>query len=177
MMKKTVLLLVTLLLIASAAGAYAQSGGVKNANVILNDVKGRQVGTARLTEGTDGLVQVVVQVRGLSPGEHGIHFHENGTCSPTFAAAGAHFNPLGRHHGLQNPKGSHAGDLPNMKVDQNGYGYLNTVTELATLSPGVTSLLGGNGRTLVIHAGTDDQVTDPSGNSGDRVACGVIRAT
>jgi Cu-Zn family superoxide dismutase len=173
-MKKTVLFLVMLLLLASVVGAYARSGGIQNAGTILKDTSGRQVGIARLTEGTDGLVNIVVQVQGLSPGEHGIHFHENGKCGPTFAAAGAHFNPLGRHHGLENPAGSHAGDLPNLHVDKNGEGYLNAVTGLATLSPGAASLLGGNGTTLVIHAGADDQMTDPSGNSGERIACGVI---
>ncbi len=176
-MKKILVLLVTLMVIALASGAYAQSGDVTHASAVLKDTKGHEVGIARFTQDEKGIVHINATVKGLSPGLHGIHIHQYGTCSPNFAAAGEHYNPLGKMHGLKNPKGPHAGDLPNLKVDQSGVGNYNTTTSLVTLSPGKTSLFNGNGTTLVIHAGPDDQMTNPSGNSGDRIACGVIKAT
>jgi Cu-Zn family superoxide dismutase len=114
-------------------------------------------------------------VNGLKQGLHGIHIHENGVCvGPSFTSAGEHYNPLDKEHGLKNPKGPHAGDLPNLEVGADGKGHLSTSTKLVTLSPGKTTLFTSNGTALVIHAGTDDQMTSPAGNSGGRVACGVI---
>jgi Cu-Zn family superoxide dismutase len=114
-------------------------------------------------------------VSGLSPGIHGVHLHEKGDCTrPTFASAGEHYNPQGQHHGLNNPAGPHAGDLPNLVVGKDGQGQMSVTTDRVTLSPGPTTLFTSNGTSLVIHAGTDDQMSDPSGNSGGRIACGVI---
>lgn len=111
-----------------------------------------------------------VQVRGLSQGLHGTHIHNTGACTPTFSAAGSHHNPLGVTHG------SHAGDLPNLRVNVAGAGHLEATTGGASLTPGPTTVFDANGSALVIHAGEDDLVTDPTGNSGGRIACGVIVA-
>lgn len=172
-MKKTILLLAMLVVVASATGAYAD---MKQASATLKDTGGHEIGLARFTQDGGGPVHVVVHVKGLAPGLHGIHVHENGRCDPTFAAAGGHFNPQGKKHGLDTPAGPHGGDLPNLVVNQSGEGYLDTTTDRATLSPGPASLFTGNGTAFVIHARPDDQKTDPSGNSGDRIACGVIKA-
>jgi len=99
-----------------------------------------------------------------------------GRAARRFAAAGEHYNPLGKQHGLDNPNGPHAGDLPNLVVNKDGSGKLITTTDRVTLTPGQTSLFNGNGTSLIIHAKPDDQKTDPAGNSGDRIACGVITA-
>ena len=93
---------------------------------------------------------------------------------PQFASAGVHFNPAGKQHGTQNPAGPHGGDLPNLEVAASGEGGIDATTKLVTLGPGPTSLLGPGGTSLVVHAAADDYKTDPSGNSGDRIACGVI---
>ncbi len=118
-----------------------------------------------------------MEVNGLTPGEHGIHIHENGLCdTPDFKTAGAHFNPTQKSHGLTHEQGAHAGDLPNLKASAKGRGRLNFVATGATLEPSNTSLLKEGGTALVIHAKADDGKTQPSGDSGDRVVCGVIRA-
>jgi Cu-Zn family superoxide dismutase len=135
---------------------------------------GEAVGNATLTQLPDGSVRLSVNVKGLPPGTHGIHFHEHGTCIPTFADAGAHYNPTAKQHGLENDAGPHAGDLPNLIVEENGTGSLMTTTHLATLSDGPATLFDADGSALIIHAHTDDQKTDPSGNSGDRIACAVL---
>jgi Cu-Zn family superoxide dismutase len=119
---------------------------------------------------------VVVEVSKLSPGKHGIHVHAAGICEPPdFKTAGGHFNPHAKKHGLKSPDGAHSGDLPNLEVGPNEKGKLTATLSNATLGVGDTaSLLGPNGSSIVIHAKADDEMTDPSGNSGDRIACGVI---
>ncbi len=140
----------------------------------LSDAQGNFVGTVLFTQSPDG-VRIYLTSQGLEPGEHGIHFHERGECiPPDFMSAGAHFNPTGRSHGLENPQGPHGGDLPNLSVSGTGTSVYEAVTNRVTLSDGPASLLHPGGTALVIHARPDDQMTDPAGNSGDRVACGVI---
>lgn len=168
-------LLAMVVLMSLATGTFAQDNSTNHAFAVLKDSGGKDIGLARFTEGDNGLVRVDVEVSGISPGLHGIHIHKTGNCSPTFASAGDHYNPLGKKHGLSNPGGAHAGDLPNLEVNDAGVGRLNATTDLVTISAGPTTLFDSDGSALVIHAGADDQVTDPAGNSGDRIACGVIK--
>lgn len=171
----------TILSIALAATAatvgHAGTASVAADTVVrLIDANGKPVGTAALTAENGG-VRVRVSARGLAPGEHGIHFHERGVCKPPdFASAGGHFNPFGAKHGLLNPKGPHAGDLPNLVVGPDGRAEAIFFTPRVTLERGKpNSLLRSGGTSLVIHEKRDDQRTDPTGNSGARVACGEIR--
>ena len=140
----------------------------------LKDANGETVGTVRLAE-VGGGVRVIAETRGMTPGEHGFHIHETGACEPPdFKSAGSHFNPGERQHGLLNPEGPHAGDLSNLAVDAEGRGRLSEITDRVTLSPGPTSLLDADGSAIVVHAGRDDQQSQPSGESGDPIACGVV---
>jgi Cu-Zn family superoxide dismutase len=158
-----------------ATAVYAHEDAAQNAVAVMKDVKGNIVGLATFTEDTSGLVHIKVNVSGLTPGLHGIHIHETGNCTgPSFTSAGGHYNTLGKEHGLNNTKGPHAGDLPNLEVGEDGTGHMNSTTDLVTLSPGPTSLFTANGTSLIIHADPDDQMTNPSGNSGARIICGVI---
>ncbi|HEX7623369.1 MAG TPA: superoxide dismutase family protein [Anaeromyxobacteraceae bacterium] len=154
------------------AGALA--AGAASARAALKDAKGQQVGTATLT-GTEGGVKLVVEVNGLPPGQHGIHVHGAGKCEgPEFKSAGGHFNPSHKKHGLESAEGHHAGDLPNLTVGADGTGTFSATLDGATLGQGSSSLLNPEGASIVIHAGPDDGKTDPAGNSGARIACGVI---
>lgn len=173
-MKRPIYILAMIVAVSLTTVAYAQGDNVQEATAVLKDTNGTEVGYANFTEDDIGRVHVDVKVKGLSPGQHGIHIHEVGKCSPNFTAAGQHYNPLGKEHGLLNPKGPHAGDLPNIEINDGGMGYLNVTTGLFTLSPGPTTLFDDDGSAIVIHSGPDDQVTDPAGASGDRIACGVI---
>lgn len=175
-MKKILVIGVSALLLAAlvVSVAAARDNGALRASATLVDPAGNVVGEAKFTEDAAGKLHVNVKVEGISPGLHGIHLHAVGSCSPDFAAAGGHHNPLGHQHGLNNPHGAHAGDLPNLTVNGAGRGRLNAVSERATLSPGPTTLFDADGSSVIIHAGEDDQVTDPTGNSGGRIACGVI---
>lgn len=141
----------------------------------LYDAQGELVGLAFLAQETAQTVRVTIQVEGLAPGRHGVHIHEIGRCEPPdFASAGGHFNPSGQPHGLENPEGPHAGDLPNLTVAEDGTGWLEAETRWVSLTPGPTSLFDADGSALVIHTDPDDQRTDPSGSSGARIACGVL---
>ena len=163
-------------ILASMAGLVAASGATHAAATII-DASGVTVGWARITEDATGRLHVNVQVDGLTEGRHGIHLHAVGSCvPPSFTSAGGHHNPFGAQHGLENPDGPHAGDLPNLEVNVAGHGRLQATTDGATLAHGPAALMDANGSALIIHAALDDQVTDPTGNSGGRIACGVIVA-
>ncbi|WP_127585225.1 superoxide dismutase family protein [Paenibacillus koleovorans] len=137
---------------------------------------GTAIGAAKLTPVVHGIV-FDVEVSGLTPGEHGIHIHDTGKCeTPDFKSAGAHFNPGGKQHGYANPQGFHAGDFPNLTVGADGKAKAQLFQANVTLEKGKpSSLLKEGGTALVIHDKPDDLKTDPSGNSGDRLACGPIK--
>ena len=158
----------------TAAAAVVSAQGMGGGSAVLRTESGQTVGTAIFTE-VGGGVRITLQARDLPPGRHGIHIHAVGLCeAPAFTSAGAHFNPTNRQHGLNNPAGPHAGDLPELVVAANGTANYAATNRLVTLAPGPTSLFDADGSALVVHADPDDQMTDPSGNSGARIACGTL---
>ena len=163
---------IALVLLAGCATVTPTKSSTATAD--LKDAGGRSVGTATLSE-VPGGVRIVMEVKGLPPGPKGVHIHEAGKCEgPQFTSAGGHFNPEKKEHGTLNPRGPHAGDLPNITIAGDGNGRLETTTNRVTLGSGATSVFDADGSSLVIHAGPDDFLTDPTGNSGGRSACGVI---
>jgi Cu-Zn family superoxide dismutase len=175
--KTTLILALAGALLAVGAPVLAlASSGASHASAELRDAAGVVVGWADFTEDATGRLHVNVHVNGISAGLHGIHLHAVGACSPDFGAAGGHHNPVGVVHGLDTPSGGHAGDLPNLEVNVAGIGHLDATSDRASLSNGPTTIFDADGSALIIHAGPDDQVTNPTGNSGGRIACGVIVA-
>lgn len=145
------------------------AGGAR-AVAMLKSATGADVGRATVTEVTGGL-RVTIDAMALPPGTHGAHIHATGRCdAPDFTTAGGHWNPTGMKHGSMNPQGPHEGDIPNLVIDSGGRGTIGATIPGATLA----TLLDSDGAALVIHAGPDDLMTDPSGNSGARIACGVF---
>ena len=158
-----------------AGVAQAKSHGMQ-AHADIRDANGKSIGTATLTEQKDG-VKVKEKVSGLLPGRHGFHIHETGTCTPPdFKSAGGHFNPFKKHHGMENPAGKHAGDFPNLEVKEDGTAQATVIATGATLKKGPASLLKPGATAIVIHADPDDNMSDPAGNAGARIACGVIES-
>jgi Cu-Zn family superoxide dismutase len=156
------------------SGCATMQAGNPQATAELKNAKAEAVGTASLWEDASG-VRLAIQVRGIPAGRHGIHIHAVGRCDPPdFTTSGGHFNPGGKKHGLKSPAGPHVGDLPNLEVGADGTGRLEHATRLLTLGTGPTSLFDADGSAIVIHANPDDETTDPTGNSGRRIACGVI---
>ena len=149
--------------------------GAPTAKAEVINAKGEQAGNATLTQVQGGGVRIALAVSNLPPGQHALHIHTVGKCDPPdFKSAGAHFNPYNKQHGLQNPEGHHAGDLNNFEVGADGSAKVDMLTKDVTLGEGVNSLFHPGGTSLVIHASPDDYKTDPIGNAGARIACGVI---
>ncbi len=158
----------------TAAAPMGDANSASSARAVLRDAQGAEVGTVRMRP-TDAGVEFAIELVGMPAGAHGIHVHETGDCTPPgFTSAGGHFNPEGRQHGTEDPDGAHAGDLPNVTVQADGTGSLTTTNSRVTLADGATSLFKTGGTAIVVHAGPDDYRTDPSGDSGDRLACGVV---
>ena len=159
-----------------ANGAIAlnadDGAGVERAAANLKTAAGAAAGKAAVAT-IGGRVMLTVQVEGLPPGKHGVHVHMTGKCdAPKFESAGGHWNPADAHHGLEAAKGQHAGDMPNLVVEENGRATLAYELKGASFA----GLMDADGSAIVVHASADDQKTDPSGNSGDRIACGVFKA-
>jgi Cu-Zn family superoxide dismutase len=144
------------------------------ATATLTDAQGSTIGEAQLQQTPHGVL-VKLELRNATPGVHALHIHEFGRCdAPSFDSAGDHFAPSGRQHGLLNPRGPHAGDLPNIDVPANRQLSVEHHITDVTLDAGPRSLLDANGSAIVIHAGKDDYTSDPAGNAGDRIACGRV---
>jgi Cu-Zn family superoxide dismutase len=168
-------------IVISAALAFAVAFSVQAqrdaTKVELKDSQGKSVGTATLSPGSNG-VNIVLELKDLTPGEHAVHVHEVAKCEgPTFMSAGPHLNPLMKKHGLKNPEGPHAGDMNNFTVGPDGSAKATVTAPGVTLGSESNSVFANGGTALVIHAMPDDQMTDPAGNSGDRVVCGPIVKT
>ena len=167
----------------TAAGACHRAetypnDGATRAVAYLLDSAGRELGRVRFTQavGAPGVTIAIELDRGATEGQHGIHIHAVGKCDGVgaFASAGGHFNPGGKKHGFSNPDGPHAGDLEALTVDFMHQATFTAVDSRVTLTPGPNSLFDADGSAIVLHALPDDQKTDPSGSSGNRIACGVI---
>ena len=139
----------------------------------LQDAQGRDVGSVTFEQTPNGVL-VRADLHDLPAGTHGFHIHSVGVCVPDFTSAGGHFNPFNRKHGIRNEEGPHAGDLPNLEVGSDGVAKAEFLAVQATLTEGAPRLLDADGAAVVVHAGADDYRSDPAGNAGARIACGVI---
>ncbi len=157
--------------VVAGAMLAAQQNSVK---VEIRDLQGASVGTATLSPAKGGGVAIALDLKNLAPGEHAFHVHQVAKCEPPFATAGPHFNPGTKKHGLENPDGSHAGDMKNITVGADGTAKVVVLNTQVTLGEGANSVFANGGTSIVIHAKPDDMKTDPAGNAGDRIACGVI---
>jgi Cu-Zn family superoxide dismutase len=152
----------------------AAEKGPKSAKAELKNAQGQKVGNASFKQAMDG-IEVSLKVFNLPPGTHAFHIHTVGKCDPPdFKTAGGHLNPQNMKHGSKNPSGPHAGDMPNITIGKNGKGKLMILNKRVTLTPGSNSLFHEGGTAIIIHEKADDEMTDPTGNAGNRIACGVI---
>jgi superoxide dismutase, Cu-Zn family len=165
--------LAAVLLLAAPAFAADKASPVEKASAVLKDANGKEVGRATLTPTPSGVL-VSLDLTAVPAGEHAFHIHAVGKCEPPdFKSAGPHFNPDNTKHGLMNQEGPHAGDMPNLHVPADGKLQVEVLNPTVSLS-GESALLDADGSALVIHAGADDYKTDPAGNAGAGIACGVI---
>jgi Cu-Zn family superoxide dismutase len=146
----------------------------QTASVVMKNGEGKEVGSVNLTQTTQGVL-INASLKGLPPGEHAFHVHAVGKCEPPFTSAGGHFNPTGKKHGMMSPEGQHAGDMPNLHIPQSGDLTVEVLNAAITLEKGKpNSVYDSDGSAIVIHAGSDDYKTDPTGEAGGRIACGVV---
>lgn len=144
-------------------------------HVAMKDAQGRDVGMVMLSPAKGGSgVTLDYTFKALPPGQHALHIHQVAKCEPPFATAGPHFNPAMKKHGLQNPDGAHAGDMPNVTVAADGTAKGSVTNAAVTMGAEPNSVFAGGGTAIVIHATADDLKTDPAGNAGDRIACGTV---
>ena len=165
--------------VAIGALAFTLAGAVVMGQtplkVEMKNAKGDSVGVATITEKKGAGVQIALELKGLPAGEHALHFHMTPKCEgPEFTSAGGHFNPTAKKHGMQNPEGPHAGDMSNFTVAANGAAKTTVSNANVTLGTGANSLFANGGTALMVHAAPDDMKSDPAGNAGARIACGVI---
>jgi superoxide dismutase, Cu-Zn family len=168
-----------IMLCGACSAAQRMTNTVAAGRAVMHDVNGAAIGTALLYQDVSGSVTVRIESLTVPAGTHGIHFHQVGKCeggATAFSTAGGHFNPAGKAHGLQNPSGPHAGDAPNIVIPASGVGNVAFTSDRVSLTPGSTSLFDADGSSIVVHGGPDDQVSQPAGNSGPRIACGVVEA-
>jgi Cu-Zn family superoxide dismutase len=161
---------------AVAVGLLAAGpAGAQSANAVLIDVDGKEIGNVAVEHLERG-VRIFAQAAGLPAGTHAFHIHQTGKCdTPDFKSAGGHFNPTEEQHGWNNPNGHHAGDFPNVHVQDDGKLAIEYFTDAVTLGAGETSIFDDDGSAIVMHAGADDYKSDPAGDAGARIACGVIK--
>jgi Cu-Zn family superoxide dismutase len=146
----------------------------QSAKATLKNADGKEVGGAALTQTPAGVL-IKLSLKGLPAGEHAFHVHGVGKCEPPFTSAGGHFNPGGKKHGMLAVEGQHAGDMPNLHIPTGGELVVEVLNPAITLEKGkANSLFGPQGTALIIHAGKDDYKTDPTGEAGGRIACGVV---
>ncbi len=179
-MKRTALFSIALLLPIFVLSITAGAKSTAKTTVELKNAQGKSVGTAVLWSETGKRAKTGVSMKldlhDLPPGEHALHFHGKAQCdAPDFKSAGPHFNPEGKKHGLENPEGHHAGDMNNFTVNAKGHARLRVLNKEVTLGDDSHSLFNNGSTALVIHAKADDLKTDPAGDAGDRIACGVIK--
>ncbi len=166
---------VAVIAVAAVAMLSGPAAAADKAKADLRNVDGKSVGSVELVQTPSGVVHLTAVFDGVPPGDHGFHIHTNGACSPDFKAAGGHYAPHGHAHGVNDAKGPHGGDMPNIHVPADGKLTIEYFLTGVTLAEGEAgSLFKEGGTAFIVHDGTDDYVSQPSGAAGSRIACGVI---